>query len=49
MPASAYGFRASYTMTGPRSEPPMPMLTTVSILRAGHTGPLAGTHVVRKA
>jgi hypothetical protein len=28
MPGSLYGRRASVTMTGPRSEPPMPMLTT---------------------
>ena len=28
MPASAYGSSAAEIMTGPRSEPPMPMLTT---------------------
>ena len=30
IPASAYGSSAAEIITGPRSEPPMPMLTTVS-------------------
>ena len=30
-PSWARGFSASYTMTGPRSLPPMPMFTTVSM------------------
>jgi hypothetical protein len=30
MPASAYGSRAAETIAGPRSDPPIPMFTTVS-------------------
>ena len=30
-PGFTYGWRASYTMTGPRSDPPIPMFTTVVI------------------
>ena len=36
-----YGLSASVAMTGPRSEPPMPMLTTSVIALAGVAGPRA--------
>ena len=39
-----YAFSASYAITGPRSDPPMPMLTTVLIRSPVWPGPLAGAH-----
>ncbi len=47
-PRSVKSRSASYAIAGPRSEPPMPMLTTLRMRLPGEARPLARAHTVRE-